>query len=120
MFFNTKKQKQPEEQPTPLPVTPEELQAWMAKIISEYGLPDNDDSRDALCTQIMHLNQNVSEAPLSFFASVVKKSMANKAAYDQLAVYRDKRLQAQKAKEAEKAQPLETPPIDKAEKAYAI
>jgi hypothetical protein len=84
-----------------LPTNPEELDIFMDTIIKTYGLPDNMDTRDSICTLIMHAPQSVSKAPLSHFAQSVKKSMANRAAYDKLAEYRDKRKQEQEAKDAE-------------------
>lgn len=88
MFFERK---------TALPTTPEQLDEFMALIISKFGLPDTDDTRDSICTLIMHMPQSISRAPLSYFANSVKKSMANKAAYDKLAEYRDKRKAAAEA-----------------------
>jgi hypothetical protein len=80
-----------------LPTTTEALDTFVASITQEYGLPEGDDTYDAIATMILHLPHTKAYAPRSHFGNGVLKSLANKAAYDKLTEFREKRLK----KEAE-------------------
>lgn len=77
-----------------LPQTKEELDSFVNLIVNVHNLPDTDDTYESIATLILHMNQSVSSSPLSFFANSVKKSMANKAAYDKLQEFAQKRKEA--------------------------
>ena len=75
----------------PLPVTEDDFDVWAGSLINSYGLPDTDDTRDALATSIMHLNQSVAFYPNEYFRDIILKSLANKVAYTKLQEYAVKR-----------------------------
>ncbi len=90
---------------TLLPQTPEELERYFDLIIRDYQLPDNDDTRDAVATMILHLPQTKVYVPMSYFADCVRKSIANKVAFDQLQIFKARREAAAEAKKQAEAEP---------------
>lgn len=84
-----------------LPQTPEDLDTFVASIIEEFSLPPGDDTYDAMATVIMHLPSTRAYAPKSYFASCVRKSLANRAAYTRLRELAQKREDAAKVAEDE-------------------
>ena len=107
--LNKSNQEIPRDQvPQPLPVTDEGLESFMQRIISFYNLPDDNDTRDSICTLIMHMPQSVHEAPLKFFGNSVHKTLANRAAYDKLEQYRaERKKKAQEQQTANESQPIQ-------------
>lgn len=107
-LFNLFKRQQSLKTPVPVPVTSEELDQFMAKIISAYSLPDTDDTRDTICQLLMHLNPAVAEVPYQYFADSVNQARCKAAAYPKLEEYAAKRKAAReaKAKEQESAKQL--------------
>lgn len=101
-MFLIKKSEKMEEQ-VDLPVTAEELETFMTGIIKDFNLPDSNDTRDSICTLIMHMPPSVSKAPLSYFASSVNKSRANAAAYGKLQEYAKLRKEVAEAEKAKLA-----------------
>ncbi len=97
-----------------LPTTPEGLDSFVADIIKEFGLPNNDDTYDNIATMIMHVPPSACRVPMRYFGESVLKSMANKVAFDKLAEFRDKRKAAAEAaklaelpKESANVQPVQ-------------
>lgn len=66
--------------PSPLPVGMAEFDVWSQSIIDAYVLPDNDSTRFALATMILHAGSSEAYKPKRFFGLCVKKSMANQIA----------------------------------------
>lgn len=87
-----------------LPTTVEALDKFVAEITESYKLPSGDDTYELIATMIMHMSPNVCRAPRQFFADAVTKSLANRAAYEKLQEFRNKREEAKRAaqQEAEK------------------
>ncbi len=83
-----------------LPTSEEAFDQWATDIIQGANLPDTDDTRDALATSIMHLNQGIAFYPTEYFRDIVLKSLANKAAYGKLQGFAKKRALAQAEAEA--------------------
>jgi hypothetical protein len=86
-----------------LPQNVEALDQFVSEIIYEYKLPEGEDTYDAIATMIMHLNHTTAYATKKYFADGVRKSLANKAAYEKLCEFREKREAAKKEQEAKKA-----------------
>lgn len=74
-----------------LPTTVAALDEFVASITTEYGLPEGDDTYDAIATMILHLPHTKAYALRSYFGHGVLKSMANRAAYDKLTELRERR-----------------------------
>lgn len=90
---------------SPLPVTAEALDQFVADIVSSFDLPAGDDTYESIATLILHMPQSVASAPMSFFANSVNKSRANAVAYAKMQEFSQKRKQAQEAaKQVETAQ----------------
>ena len=92
-----------EEQKVRLPISEEELQEFIAGLIVQFGLPDHDDTYDAVCTMIMHLPHTMAEVQPSYFAHGVFKAMANRAAFEKLQALKKKREAEELQKEQVKA-----------------
>ena len=103
-MFGFKESKTQEEQ-VQFPTTQEGLDAFVAKIVTKYNLPNTDDTYDNIATMIMHVPASCCKAPLSYFGESVLKSMANKVAFDKLKEFRDKRDKAMKQAAAPAQQP---------------
>lgn len=84
-----------------LPTSEEALEVYMSEIIELYSLPDSDDTRDMIATMILHLPQTAARKSRTYFAEGVLKSMANKAAFDKLKVYKARRDEAELKLKAE-------------------
>jgi hypothetical protein len=78
-----------------LPTTAKDLDSFVASLIEEFGLPEGDDTYDMVATQILHLPLTRARAPRSYFANGVLKSMANKAAFEKLQEFKQKRDRAE-------------------------
>lgn len=96
------------EQMSELPQTVEELDSFVAQIVAKFKLPDNEDTYETIATLILHAPASVSSAPMSFFASSVKKSLANKAAYIKCQEFDQKRRAARKAQEPQAEEQADT------------
>ena len=84
--------KEPLEPLIDLPTSVDDLNDFVSDIInSDPRIPNTEDTYDNIATMLMHLNQNVAKAPLSYFVNGVLKSLANKAAFTKLAEFRDNR-----------------------------
>lgn len=84
--------------PSSLPVGMTEFKSWMDSIIQTYAIPDNDSSRFALATMILHLSSTISSKPKVHFARSMRKAMANQVA---AAVMQDLKAKQQAAIDAE-------------------
>lgn len=85
------------------PQSVEELDIFVSNLCKDYNLPENDDTYECIAGLIMHAPPSVSQAPLIFFASSVKKAIANKAAYLKLQGFDQARRAARKQDETEKS-----------------
>lgn len=86
--------------PVKLPTTVEALDEFMDSLITEFQLPNHDDTRDAIATMVLHLPHTQAFAKRSYFGHGVYKAMANQAAYKRLEAYREKREQLKKEVES--------------------
>lgn len=93
-----------------LPTTAEGLDAFVAAITKQFGLPDTDDTYESIATLILHMPQSSCAAPLSFFGNSVKKSMANAVAYPKLQEFGQKRHDAAQAAKQVETAPVESTP----------
>lgn len=66
--------------PHKLPTGMIEFNVWADSIISAYGLPDNDSTKFALATMILHLESTAAYKPKRYFALTTLKSMSNQIA----------------------------------------
>lgn len=66
--------------PTALPNGMSEFHEWANSIISLYSFPDNDSLRWTLANMIMHAPSEAAYKSKHYFASRVKKAMANQVA----------------------------------------
>lgn len=66
--------------PTPLPIGMNDFDSWAQSIINVYLLPDNDSTRFALATMILHLDSTSSSKPKAYFGRATRKSMSNQIA----------------------------------------
>lgn len=64
----------------PLPIGVTEFGVWADEIIRLAKAPDNDSTRFALATMILHTPQEKHELPYSHFVGLLHKSMANQVA----------------------------------------
>ena len=83
------------------PQTKEALDAFVAEVIKQGNLPDNEHTYEAIATKILHTNQERDSAPYSYFIRSVRKQIANKIAYDACIAFAEARKaeeEAQKAK----------------------
>lgn len=104
-FFKKPSKPDPKDIPVVLPTSVEALDTFVAEVISEFSLPNTDDTYELIATMIMHINPNVCHATPRYFADAVLKGLANKAAYDKLTIFRDNRSQAQAAQAAAQTAP---------------
>jgi hypothetical protein len=79
-----------------LPVSPSQLDEFIAGIIKDYRLPRGDDTVEAIATQILHLDNRIGRVKRSYFADCAVKYLANKAAFEKLEAFKDKRIAAAK------------------------
>lgn len=109
-----RKKKAPEAAPVQpeevlLPTNREDLDAFVAKIVKKFKLPETDDTYESIATMIMHMPNTRAYAPLAYFGNGVLKAMANLAAYEKIQEFCKKRRDAALASaEAEKL--ASTPP----------
>jgi len=85
--------------PSQLPQSKEQWDTLYHRVTSWYGLPEDDQSRHAISTYIMHLPQHQHRAPLKDFVRVIKKQLANEASYQ---VIEELRAKAKAAAAVEK------------------
>ncbi len=88
--------------PSPLPVGMTAFQEWASSIVELYGLPDNDSSRWALATQLLHVNATSYYKSKRYFGVCSLKSMANQIAAGVMQDLKAKQA-AEQAKAAEAA-----------------
>lgn len=66
--------------PSALPLGVTAFETWSKSIIDTYSLPDNDSTRFALATMILHADAGGYHKPKRYFARMVLKSMSNQIA----------------------------------------
>ena len=87
-----------------LPTTDEGLSQLCQLVLQQAGMPDNDSTRQALCTAIMHADKNkIKFAPIEF-VNHMKRMAASQAAYN---VINDIRERDKRAKEVQVEQATE-------------
>lgn len=74
-----------------LPQDEAALDQFVESIATEFNVPTGDDTYDAIATMILHLPQTSAFVPRSYFGNSVRKSLANKAAYNRLRQLAEKR-----------------------------
>ena len=82
-----------------LPRTVPALDMWVESICNDFELENNDDTYEMIATTIMHMPMTRAVANKGHFGACVIKSLANQAAYKKLEEFRNKRAEADKAKE---------------------
>jgi len=87
-----------------LPQTPEDLEEYMEALISEFQLPNNDFTREMICTIILHLPQERGSIEPVVIADRVRKSIANSVAYNKTAEFNEKRKQEAAAAASKQAE----------------
>jgi hypothetical protein len=65
---------------TKVPTGMTEFDTWSSSIILTYEFPDNDSTRFALATMILHADSKLAYASKHFFAKQIIKAMANQVA----------------------------------------
>lgn len=83
--------------PTPLPVGMVDFEVWASKVIHTYDLPDNDSSKFALATMILHAGSQDANKATRYFGLSARKSMANQVAAQVMQDLKTKQAEAQKA-----------------------
>lgn len=83
-----------------LPTSKDELSSFIKLIVTKYSLPDTDQSAGMICQEIMHMGRTVSKAPLSVFASAIKKQLSNDVVYPKIEELRHKMQEAAKQVES--------------------
>jgi hypothetical protein len=94
-----------------LPLTAEDLDAFVSSITKEYGLPEGDGTYEAIATAIVHMPANQAYAPRMHFGHIGLKQMATSVAFAKVNEFNEKRRAAQlelraKAEQEKKAQDL--------------
>lgn len=83
--------------PTHLPVGMVEFEVWSKKVIKTYDLPDNDSSKFALATMILHAASTEAKKAARYFGLSARKSMANQVAAQVMQDLKIKQAEAQAA-----------------------
>lgn len=81
-----------------LPLTPEDLDAFVQSITDEYGLPPGEGTYEAIATAIMHMPANQAYAPRMHFGHIGLKQMAQTVAYNKIQEFNQRRIAAAKEK----------------------
>jgi hypothetical protein len=91
--------------PSSLPQGMTEYNNWAFSIISLSKLPDNDSTRFALGSMIMHMGSRQDVKPMRFFVKQLRKAAANEIAHSVISALKEKQkaeYAAQTAAEASK------------------
>lgn len=90
--------------PSPLPFGMAEFEVWAKDIILISNLPDNDSTRFALASAIMHYPSSnkdntkaFSKVPKAFFGNILRKGGANQVAAGVMQQLKDKQRAAEEA-----------------------
>lgn len=86
--------------PTSLPIGMTEFGHWADSIVLTYDLPDNDSTRFALATMILHLDSTSASKPKRYFGLAALKSMSNQIAGGVMQELKDKQQAARAAEVA--------------------
>lgn len=89
--------------PTKLPVGMAAHDEWAKSIISMTSVPDNDSTRFALASMVMHLSPTSSKKAAQYFIRALDKGAANEVAHAVLMKLKDKQDAARKAEQESKA-----------------
>ncbi len=82
--------------PTHLPVGMTEFEAWAKRVIHTYDLPQNDSSKFALATMILHAGSTEAKKAIRYFGLSARKSMANQVAAQVMQDLKTKQAEATK------------------------
>jgi hypothetical protein len=92
--------------PTKLPTGMTEFEEWSDDVLDLYNMPNNDSTKFALATSIMHLSATDAFKPKEYFGRILLKGAATQIAYAKM--QEAKTRQEEKAKaEVEAAKQLE-------------
>lgn len=80
-----------------LPLNAPDLDAFVASITDEFGLPPGDGTYEAIATAIVHMPANQAYAPRMHFGHIGLKQMATSAAFAKVEEFNQKRRAAQLA-----------------------
>lgn len=90
--------------PTALPFGVHEFEVWASKIIFTYDLPDNDSSRWALATMILHSGATEATKPNRYFGRCARKGGANEVANYTMVTLKNKQKAAEEKRLADIAE----------------
>jgi len=93
--------------PSRLPNGYSEFTAFYQRVITNYQLPDNESFKHAVAVAVMQLSPTTDKAPDSYFASVIRKAMANQVAYS---VIEEIRANEKAAQQKAKKEPIDVTP----------
>ncbi len=99
-----------EEPEVTLPTSTAELDAFTEDLITDFGLPRDRNTFNAVAVMIIHLPASKAHAKRSYFAHSVLKQLANDAAFERHAQYKKEWDAEEKAKEAAKTPNLTVVP----------
>jgi hypothetical protein len=86
-----------------LPQSLEDLEVFLDKIIQDYNLPPSDDTKDQIATMILHMPQTRASIHPLHVATYVRKSIANRWAWEMTQIIKARRDEAIRiAEEAKK------------------
>lgn len=90
--------------PRQLPKTTDEFNAFCDEIIATYpGIPDDDDTRFAIATMMMHLGPLTTHMSHAYFIKSLYKSFTNEVAFERLEEYKkNAKEKAELKREADK------------------
>lgn len=94
------------EKESTLPVSSSQLEEFIDGIIKDFRLPKTEKTREAIATQILHLDNRIGKVKRSYFADCAVKFLANGAAFDLIeGIKKREAAEAEQAKKeaAEKA-----------------
>lgn len=90
--------------PSKLPQGVTEFNEWSDSILYAYDMPNNDSTKFALATQILHLNQTDGYKPKRYFGLCLIKGAASQVAHSMMMEFKAKQEERVKAEEAAKLQ----------------
>lgn len=85
--------------PSKLPIGMTAFDTWSQSIIDTFSLPNNDSTRFALATMILHVPAEGFYKPKAYFARLVLKSMSNQIAGGVMQDLKNKQIERAKAEE---------------------
>lgn len=89
--------------PTLLPIGVEAFHTWAADVLGTYGFPDNDSTRWALTTMIIHLGPTAAYKPKRYFGLALHAAAAKQVAGGIFHEIKTRQMEAQKAEKAAEA-----------------